>query len=205
MYERRSPQAGAALVVALLLGLSAVALLGGPSRAERKRAPRPERAPSGAEVLRARPTAPSRAKVWARPKARYVAVGRLDIPSIDLSTPFFLGVHDDVVELGPGLWPGTPLPGAPGNAVLAGHRTTFTHPFEDLDLLRRGDVVRTHLEGGRKTVFRVRRTTIVPEERYADFVLRPPERDGARLITMFACTPKGSRTHRIVVQARAVT
>lgn len=130
-------------------------------------------------------------------------VGRISIPAIDIDTPYRLGAHDDIIQLGPGLWPATPFPGEPGNAVFAGHRTTYTHPFGDLDLLRKGDRIHTTIQGRRHTVFSVFRTTIVPEAAYADFVLDQPARRSVRMITLFACTPKGSRSHRIVVQAKA--
>ena len=138
-------------------------------------------------------------------RGRRIALGRLEIPAISLETKFFEGVQDEAVELGPGHWPGTPLPGAPGNSVFAGHRTTYTHPFEDLDLLKRGAKVWTGLRNAKPTTYRVFNTTVVPEDEYVDFVLRQPEAEQARIITLFACTPKGSRTHRIVVQARAVS
>jgi LPXTG-site transpeptidase (sortase) family protein len=141
--------------------------------------------------------------VWAKPRGVNVPVGRLAIPDIGLATPFRLGVHDAIVRLGPGLWPGTPMPGAPGNAVFAGHRTTYSHPFADLDLLERRDVIVTRVPGLGRTVFRVFRIAIVPEAEYAEFVLRQPEAAGARVLTLLACTPKGQRTHRIVVQGRA--
>ena len=140
--------------------------------------------------------------VWARPARRHVPLGRLTIPSLDVRAEFRLGVHDGVVRLGPGLWPGTPFPGVQGNAVLAGHRTSYTHPFADLDQLRRGDVIRTRARGGRDKVFRVFRVATVEEASYQEFVLRQPRNPEARVITLFACTPKGMRTHRIVVRAR---
>lgn len=143
--------------------------------------------------------------VWARPARAHVPLGRISIPSLDVRAKFRLGVDDAVVRLGPGLWPGTPLPGVQGNAVLAGHRTSYTHPFGDLDRLHRGDVVRTRTRGGHATVFRVFEVTTVPEANYQEFVLRPPRHPEARVITLFACTPKGFRTHRIVVRARAET
>jgi LPXTG-site transpeptidase (sortase) family protein len=144
-----------------------------------------------------------KADVWATPKAINVPVGRLIVPAIDLDVAFRLGSHDDIVELGPGLWPGTPLPGDAGNTVFAGHRTTFTHPFEDLDRLHKGDVIRTQVRGGSQTTFKVYRTMVVPEARYGAVALRQPAKKRARLLTLFACTPKGFRTHRIVVKARA--
>lgn len=140
---------------------------------------------------------------WTAPEAVNIPVGRMVIPAIRLATAFRFGVHDAIVRLGPGLWPGTPLPGAPGNAVLAGHRTSHTRPFGDLDLLERGDVIVTRVPGLGRTEFRVFRIAIVPEADYADFVLRQPAGARARVITLFACTPKRERTHRIVVQGRA--
>jgi LPXTG-site transpeptidase (sortase) family protein len=143
--------------------------------------------------------------VWASPANSLVPLGRLWIPSLDVRAKFRLGVDDRVVRLGPGLWPGTPLPGVQGNAVLAGHRTSYTHPFGDLDLLEHGDVIRTRARGSQATVFRVFKVTTVPEAGYQDFVLRQPQSPEARVITLFACTPKGFRTHRIVVRARVET
>lgn len=140
--------------------------------------------------------------VWASPSHSLVPLGRIWIPSLDMRAKFRLGVDDRVVRLGPGLWPGTPLPGVQGNAVLAGHRTSYTHPFGDLDLLEHGDIIRTRARGGEVTSFRVFRTTTVPEAGYRDFILRQPSNPEARVITLFACTPKGFRTHRIVVRAR---
>ena len=141
--------------------------------------------------------------VWATPQRTHVIVGRLTVPAINLDVPFRLGVRDAIVRIGPGLWPGTPLPGQAGNAVLAGHRTTHTHPFENLDRLHKGDVIRTRIRGGRATRFTVYKSLIVREARYGSVALRQPDNKRARLITLFACTPKGFRTHRIVVKARA--
>lgn len=141
-------------------------------------------------------------KVWAYSNRAGQPAGTLRIPRIDVKTPFGLGISDDVVRRGPGLWPGTPLPGSKGNSVFAGHRTTHTHPFRDLDLLRKGDDVITQVRGAAGVRFEVVRIKVVPETDYVDFVLRQPKQARARMITLFACAPKGSRTHRIVVQAK---
>lgn len=131
-----------------------------------------------------------------------VALGQMQIRAIDLKTKFYDGVVDEAVELGPGHWPGTPWPGQPGNSVFAGHRTTYTHPFTDLDLLKKGHRVRVEMRNGKPTTYRVFRTVVVSEERYANVVLKQPRNEAVRMITLFACTPKGSRSHRIIVQAR---
>jgi LPXTG-site transpeptidase (sortase) family protein len=195
------------LATCLVVG-TILALVGGPSRAELHRALREASYRSAGPHMRPTrgddPTARGGGRLaWVAPPRRYVPVGRMTIPAIGLSTPFFMGVHASVVNLGPGLWPGTPLPGERGNAVLAGHRTTHTHPFLDLDLLRPGDVIRTRARHRGSTTFRVTTTRIVPERRYVDVVLRPPGHRGVRMVTLFACAPKGYRTFRIVVRARA--
>jgi sortase A len=42
---------------------------------------------------------------------------------------------------GPGHYATTPIPGQPGNAAIAGHRTTYGAPFNRLDELRAGDPI----------------------------------------------------------------
>ena len=142
-------------------------------------------------------------KPFAVRDGKYSALGVMRIPAIDLKTRFFSGVVDEVVENGPGHWPGTPIPGNAGNSVFAGHRTTFTAPFADLDLLRPGNQVATRVGRNPPITYRVSRTTVVPESDYVDFVLQQPRKRRARILTLFACTPKGQRTHRIVVSAHA--
>ena len=137
-------------------------------------------------------------------RGRRVSLGTMSIPAIGLKTKFYEGVVDEAVKLGPGHWPGTPWPGEAGNSVFAGHRTTYTHPFRDLDLLDNGARVRISVRNGRTTTYRVFKQMVVPEEIYASVVLKQPSNKKARIVTLFACTPKGSRTHRIIVQAKAV-
>lgn len=134
---------------------------------------------------------------------RQVPLGRVIIPRLGLDTTFVNGVHDAALVAGPGHWPGTPLPGTPGNSVLSGHRTTFTAPFADLDLLQPGDLITTGLGSQAGVDHRVVETRIVPEAEYAQLVIAQPADPQARTITLFACAPKGSRTHRIVVTAQA--
>lgn len=212
---RRSQIVGAGLVMILP---AVIAILIAGSREE----PTPE--PKVTQVLESisdQPASPPRAKRIASDapvaqspagkkrvgitfdRSSRVAVGYIEIPAIGLETKFYDGVVDEAVKRGPGHWPGTPWPGESGNSVFAGHRTTHTKPFADLDLLKKGQRVRAQVENGPRTTYRVFRTTVVPEAKYADFVLKQPRNKNARTITLFACTPKGFRTHRIVVQAKA--
>jgi len=54
---------------------------------------------------------------------------------------FVEGTSRDDLKKGPGHYPGTPLPGTIGNAAIAGHRTTYLHPFWGVDDLVPGDVI----------------------------------------------------------------
>ena len=51
------------------------------------------------------------------------------------------GTGTDQLRSGPGHYPGTPLPGEPGNVAIAGHRTTYLHPFYSLNELVPGDAI----------------------------------------------------------------
>lgn len=133
----------------------------------------------------------------------YTVLGRIALPTTGLDVEFGAGVQPSVLERGPGHWPGTALPGRPGNAVISGHRTTYTAPFGDLDLLAPGDpiVLSPAAATTGTSTYRVVETSILPEAEYAEYVLRQPADAGARELTLFACTPEGQRTHRIVVRA----
>jgi sortase (surface protein transpeptidase) len=72
--------------------------------------------------------------------------------------------------------------------AIAGHRTTHTHPFLHLPLLRRGDAI---FLGGSKYV--VRRMAIVRP--WQTWVLR------YRGLVLSACHPAGSSVYRYVVFA----
>ena len=63
-------------------------------------------------------------------------VGRITIPSIGVSKFVVAGVRPKDLERGPGLFPGSPLPGQKGNVAIAGHRTTFGAPFSRIDEIR---------------------------------------------------------------------
>ncbi|MBD0349037.1 MAG: class E sortase [Thermoleophilia bacterium] len=72
--------------------------------------------------------------------------------------------------------------------AVAGHRTTYSHPFRELPRLRRGDRIRL---GGR--VYEVRRKAIVRPR--ATWVLN------YRGLVLSACHPAGSDRFRYVVFA----
>ena len=125
-------------------------------------------------------------------------VGMLDIPRIGLDQVIVEGVGAPQLRTGPGHYPGTPLPGQAGNAAVAGHRTTYAHPFYDLDKLTRGQrIVVTTPQG--IFVYAVRRSLVVAPTDVG--VLDPgatPE------LTLTTCNPRYSAATRLVVQATLV-
>ncbi len=60
-------------------------------------------------------------------------VGEIRIPAIGLDQVVVEGTNTNDLRQGPGHYIGTPLPGQGGNAAIAGHRTTYGHPFYNLD------------------------------------------------------------------------
>ena len=133
----------------------------------------------------------------------YKELGRIQIPSIHLDVKFGEGVGASTLLHGPGHWPGTPMPGRPGNTVISGHRNTNTQPFKYLNLLHPGDKIITQFGDESPVTYKVTKTTIVPQAKYKEFVLQQPSSPTAREITMFACHPEGNPIYRIVVQAEA--
>lgn len=83
----------------------------------------------------------------ARPRTGTV-IARLQIRRMGLKTLVRQGVGRAVLRRGVGHYPGTALPGRAGNTVLLGHRTTWRHPFGELDRMRRGDRIVLRVGGG---------------------------------------------------------
>lgn len=111
------------------------------------------------------------------------------------------GVEDDVLEHGPGHYPGTALPGEVGNMAIAGHRSTHGDPFLDFDRLRVGDEIRLS-QGETEWVYEV---TVDPKI--------VPENSGwlldtfaeGRWLTLTTCWPKYGSDKRMYVRAELVS
>jgi sortase A len=125
-------------------------------------------------------------------------LGRIRIPSIGVSSVVVAGTDTADLRLGPGHYPGTPLPGARGTVGVAGHRTTYGAPFRKLDKLGKGDRIEMRMPYG-TFVYRVEQRRIVAPT--AIWVTRRTSYD--RLI-LSACHPLYSAAQRIVVFARLI-
>ena len=59
--------------------------------------------------------------------------GRIKIPSIDADYVVVEGTEEADLERGPGHYPDTALPGQRRTVAIAGHRTTYGAPFNQID------------------------------------------------------------------------
>ncbi|MFP5320945.1 MAG: class E sortase [Acidimicrobiia bacterium] len=119
--------------------------------------------------------------------------GTLEIPAIGLSQPLFEGVSLTAINRGPSHWPGTAMPGELGNVVVAGHRTTYTRPFWDLQALNPGDQLIFAMADGSRHTYALDRLEIVSPD-----AVHIVDQTHAYTATLFACHPRGSARQRIV-------
>ncbi|HEY3842290.1 MAG TPA: class E sortase [Acidimicrobiales bacterium] len=145
-----------------------------------------DKLPTGPPMVAATTVAPSEGK----------PVGEIRIPKIGINQVVVEGTNTQDLRKGPGHYTGTPLPGQAGNASIAGHRTTYGHPFYNLNELKAGDdVVLTTFQG--IFVYDTVRTQVVsPSD---GTVLK--NAFGAYL-TLTTCNPRFSASSRLVVFAK---
>lgn len=150
----------------------------------------------GVAVTRpARPVAAPRNEYAPEP---VIEIGTIEIPRIGLNHRIMHGISMRNIDLGPSHWPGTAMPGEPGNTVFAGHRVTKTHPFRNIDQLAVGDQVIFRIQGLRST-YTVTGSSIV----YPD-ALHITNQTAEPTGTLFACHPPGSAKQRYVVHLSLV-
>ncbi len=123
------------------------------------------------------------------------AVALIKIPKIGVEKAVVEGVGLPELKKGPGHFPATPMPGQPGNAAMAGHRTTYGAPFFRLDEMQVGDPI---LVTTRQGAFRYEvseRKVVSPNETE---VLNPTEDNR---LTISTCEPRFSASRRLIVVA----
>jgi sortase A len=130
-----------------------------------------------------------------RPRTGH-AFGRLVIPRLDLSTVAVEGTDSGDLARGPGHYPATSMPGSGGVVAIAGHRTTYGHPFRHIDDLRPGDRITLEMPYGTYEYVAYARR-IVDDRNWS--ILRP--RTFEKLV-LTACHPLYSADQRYVVFAR---
>ena len=141
------------------------------------------------------PTGPPVTAPPTTPPAEGNPIGDIRVPVIGLDQVVVEGTNTPDLRKGPGHYSGTPMPGQAGNAAVAGHRTTYGHPFYNLDSVKVGDpIVLTTLQG------------IFVYDATKSFVVSPSDTAVVanvlgNQLTLTTCNPRFSATTRLVVQA----
>ena len=124
----------------------------------------------------------------------------IQIPSIDLDFVVVEGTDYTSLKKGPGHYPDTADPwDDTGRVGIAGHRTTYLHPFFDLDDVAVGAEIRLLTEYG-TYVYEVDGNSVIPETG-SGVVLEQTEEPTLVLTT---CNPKYSSYQRLIVTADLV-
>ena len=124
-------------------------------------------------------------------------VGRVTIARVGVSAVVREGDDETILGRAVGHIPGTALPGATGNAALAGHRDTF---FRGLRNIRKGDEVVVTTPAG-DVHYVVRSTRIVDPSEVSVLAATP-----GPVLTLVTCYPFnyiGAAPRRFIVHAEA--
>lgn len=131
---------------------------------------------------------------------------RIIIPAMGTDTVVVEGTSAKALNTGAGHYPSTPLPGEPGNVAIAGHRTTYGKPFENLDVLKPGDKIVL------ETPFAKHTYVVVPAfgghpnpwvTSADDWSVVDPTPES--MLTLTTCHPKGSSRQRLIARAKLIS
>lgn len=131
---------------------------------------------------------------------------RLMIPKLGVDIMVVEGISLPALNTGAGHYPGTPLPGEPGNVGIAGHRTMYGKPFNRINELTQGDKVILITPFAKHTYevlpsFDGHPNPWVVNQNSWDVV----DPTNEPMLTMTACHPVGSARQRIVARARLIS
>ncbi|HEY5097376.1 MAG TPA: class E sortase, partial [Acidimicrobiales bacterium] len=156
-----------------------------------------EQALNQATAQDALPTGPPAVAATTNAPAEGQPVGDLRIPKIGINQIMVEGTNTQDLRKGPGHYTGTPLPGQSGNASVAGHRTTYGHPFYNLDGVAVGDpIVVTTVQG----VFVY--DTVKSNEVVSPNDSSVLDNTSGHMLTLTTCNPRFSASSRLVVVAQ---
>jgi sortase A len=123
-------------------------------------------------------------------------LGRLEAPSVKMSTVVLEGSDDKTLSRGAGHIEDTPFPGQAGNVGIAGHRDTVFRPLRHIQV---GDPLDL-TTADRQYHYRISKTLIVgPDDVY---VLDPTKIPTLTLVTCYPFEFVGHAPRRFIVQAQ---
>lgn len=127
------------------------------------------------------------------------ALGRIEAPDMNgLNLVFVQGTDASSLELGPGHYPETAMPGQGKTVAIAGHRTTYLAPFRHIDSMSEGDKITLKMPYG-TFIYDVQKTAIVDPSDVGII-----HDTGYERLVLSACNPLYSASQRFIVFARLV-
>ena len=123
-------------------------------------------------------------------------IGRLEVPRLGVRMVLVYGTDTETLKRGPGLDPRTFFPGENRLVYVAGHRTTYSAPFSDIESLRNGDVIRVEMPYGTFT-YTVTGSRVVADDDLSVLTSRRYEQ-----IALQACHPRFFATNRWITYGR---
>jgi sortase A len=121
------------------------------------------------------------------------AIGRIEIESADIDYVVVEGTDTGTLKKGPGHYPETALPGQGKTIGIAGHRTTYGAPFNDIDSIEDGDEIVVEMPYATFT-YEVEKTEVV-----APTEVRIIRDIGRERLVLTACHPLYSAAERYAV------
>lgn len=127
------------------------------------------------------------------------ALGRIEAPDMNgLNMVFVQGTDESSLELGPGHYPETAMPGQGKTVAIAGHRTTYLAPFRHIDSMKQGDKITLKMPYG-TFVYAVQKTEIVDPSDVGVI-----HETGYERLVLSACNPLYSAAERFIIFAKLV-
>jgi sortase A len=125
------------------------------------------------------------------------AVGRLEIPAIGVDQYVVQGTSEADLAKGPGHYIGTSMPGQAGNVAIAGHRTTYGAPFNNLNALKIGDQISLTNNAGERLSYVVSANPVAVSPNDVSVLNSAAD----NRLTLTTCNPRFSSSQRLVVVA----
>ena len=124
------------------------------------------------------------------------AVAILKIPRIHLNMVVVEGTDTESLKKGPGHYADTAYPWQDhGRVGIAGHRTTYLHPFYDLNEMREGDRIILETEYGTFQYVVTRVSVVSPDSSSVLDQTKDPT------LVLTTCNPRYSAAERLIVIA----
>lgn len=126
--------------------------------------------------------------------------GQLEIDSINLSLPIYLGDTVDILSYGVGHYAGSYFPGEGGSIIYAAHNTPKF--FRNLPTVKVGDTIKITTDYG-EFHYKVYETQVIHQSESEKL----PVQDVEEILMLYTCYPVtgiGHKSHRFVVYAELV-